>query len=178
MEYEGVVYDLDGTLVRLAVDWAAAHETVIERLAAHEVDAAQMSLWEILSWADDNGAAPVVETAIADHERTGARAATRLPTAEELPLSVPVGVCSLNCEEACRIALDRHSLAEHVDTVVGRDSVDGRKPDPEPLLRTVERLGVSPDAALFVGDSERDEQAALGAGVDFEYVSERVAVSE
>jgi len=175
MSYEGVVYDLDGTLVRLAVDWGAAHATVVERLADHEVDASQMSLWEILSWADDNGATEVVEAAIADHERTGAQSATRLATANELPLGVPVGVCSLNCEAACKIALDRHSLADHVDAVVGRDSVDGRKPDPEPLLRTIERLGVSPDATLFVGDSERDEQAAIAAGVDFEYVSDRTS---
>jgi len=177
MSYEAVVYDLDGTLVRLAVDWDAAHTTVVERLADHEVDASEMSLWELLTWADDNGAKSVVETAIAEHERVGAQSSTRLPTADELPQAVPVGVCSLNCEKACNIALDQHELTDYVDTVVGRDSVERRKPDPEPLLQTIERLGVSPDATIFVGDSERDEQAAIGAGVDFEYVSERAGTN-
>jgi phosphoglycolate phosphatase len=178
MNHGAIVYDLDGTLVRLAVDWDAAHGTVVERLADHGVDASQMTLWEILNWADDNGAKSVVETAIAEHERGGAHSSRRLATAEELPRNVPVGVCSLNCEAACRIALDQHGLANHVDTVVGRDSADGRKPDPEPLLQTIERLGVAPDAAVFVGDSERDEQSATAAGVDFEYVSERVSVTD
>lgn len=178
MGYEGVVYDLDGTLVRLAVDWEATHETVVERLADHGVDASGMTLWEILNWADDNGARSTVETAISEHERGGAHSSRRLATAEELPRTVPVGVCSLNCEDACKIALDQHGLTDHVDAIVGRDSVDGRKPDPEPLLRTVERLGVSPDAAVFIGDSGRDEQAANRAGIDFAYVSERAPVED
>lgn len=178
MSYEAVVYDLDGTLVRLAVDWEATHQTVVDSLSDYEVDAAAMDLWDVLSWADGRGAKSVVESAIAEHERDGAAAASRLPLADELPRTEPVGVCSLNCEDACRIALDRHGLADHVDAVVGRDSVGARKPAPEPLLRSVELLGASPAEAVFIGDSARDERAADRAGVDFEYVTERLAMSD
>jgi phosphoglycolate phosphatase-like HAD superfamily hydrolase len=171
--YEAIVYDLDGTLVRLNVDWDRAHETVVGRLRPHGLDVADENLWEILDLANDHGVRGVVEEALAEHERAGAKTADRLATADDLPLGVPVAVCSLNCEAACRIALDRHGLSGYVDAVVGRDTVATRKPDPEPLLRAVEMLGVDPGAALFVGDSPRDREAADRAGVAFEYVSDR-----
>jgi len=44
------------------------------------------------------------------------------------------------------------------------------KPDPEPLLATLEDLGVEPANALFVGDSPRDKETAERAGVAFESV--------
>jgi phosphoglycolate phosphatase len=46
----------------------------------------------------------------------------------------------------------------------GGDSFERKKPDPLPLLKTCEALGVSPTQALMVGDSSNDAQAARAAG--------------
>lgn len=172
-EYEVVVYDLDGTLARLVVDWEQVRDDVASKLRARDVDVAELSLWELFEHAHGGPLEREVEAAIQDHEREGARRSERLPLADELPLSVPVGVCSLNCEPACRIALEMHGLDHHVQAIVGRDTVDAYKPDPEPLLRTIQLLDAAPEAALFVGDSETDEIAADRAGVDFQYVADR-----
>ncbi|MEZ3116934.1 HAD family hydrolase [Halobaculum sp. MBLA0147] len=169
-DYETVVYDLDGTLVRLAVDWDAAATDARALFAANGHEEDGLGLWAMLERADDHGLGDEFEALLAEHEREGARASTRCPRADDLPLSVPTGVCSLNCEAACRIALDRHELADAVDAVVGRDSVATHKPDPAPLSAVIERLGGRPATTLFVGDSERDELTAERAGVDFEYV--------
>ncbi len=48
--------------------------------------------------------------------------------------------------------------------VFGGDSFEQKKPDPLPLLKTCEALGVSPSRALMVGDSSNDAQAARAAG--------------
>ena len=40
-----------------------------------------------------------------------------------------------------------------------------RKPDPEPLLAALDRLGVAPAEAAYVGDSPEDVQMARSAGV-------------
>ena len=48
--------------------------------------------------------------------------------------------------------------------VFGGDSFERKKPDPLPLLKTCEALGVQPDQALMVGDSSNDAQAARAAG--------------
>jgi len=176
--YGGVVYDLDGTLVRLAVDWAAVQADVegVFRDAGRDPSG---TLWDLLERAESEGDGGdlhdrVTET-IESHERDGARESERLPMADDL-LGVaaerPVGVVSLNAESACRLALDRHDLADAVGVVVGRDSVPERKADPAPLLVALDRLGVAPERALFVGDSPRDRECARRAGVDFEGIDD------
>jgi phosphoglycolate phosphatase len=169
--FDAVVYDLDGTLVRLAVDWDAAAREAVELFAASGVDAADTDLWGMLDLADDRGLRAELEALLADHERAGARDSDRLPLADRLTThAVPVGVCSLNCEASVHEALATHDLAAAVDAVVGRDTVATRKPDPEPLLATFRALGVPPDRAVFVGDSHRDRVTADRAAVAYRSV--------
>lgn len=176
--YEAIVYDLDGTLVRLDVDWEAARRDAAAVLRARGIATEDMGLWEILETATGTAARDPVDAAIADHEREGARSARRLPLADELPHSRPVGVCSLNCEAACRIALECHGLDGSVNAIVGRDSVPTYKPDPAPLLEAIDAIGARPAHTLFVGDGERDKLAADRAGVAFEYVSDRLQAGD
>lgn len=172
-DYGAVVYDLDGTLVRLAVDWDAAASDAVRAFAEAGVDAVDADLWSLFETAPEHGLADDLESILASHERRGAADAARLPHADRVPeWNVPVGVCSLNAESACRLALDRHGLLDHVEAVVGRDSVATHKPDPEPLLTTIDRLGADPSSALFVGDTERDAVTAERAGVAFEWVDD------
>ena len=185
-DHETLVFDLDGTLVRLAVDWDEAAEAVAAALESRGVSPSG-DLWTMLETADRTGHREAVETVLADRERDGARNSERLPAADTVPggagvntdtntgidagVDADVGVCSLNCEAACRVALEVHDIGG-VDAVVGRDTVETEKPDPEPLLETVRRLGGDPAETLFVGDSERDEVTAERAGIDYVYVSE------
>lgn len=171
--YETVVYDLDGTLVELDVDWDTVRAETAGALRARDVDVDDGSLWAILERAEATGYRRLVDEIIAEHEREGARTSTRLELADELPLSVPVAVCSLNCEAACRIALEVHGLDNDVDAIVGRDTVGAAKPDPEPLLHAISAVGGDPRASLFIGDAERDARTAERAGVSFQYTSER-----
>lgn len=48
--------------------------------------------------------------------------------------------------------------------VFGGESFERKKPDPLPLLKTCEALGVLPARTLMVGDSSNDAQAARAAG--------------
>lgn len=173
MAYDAVVYDLDNTLVHLPVDWERVEREVADLLRDRGVEPPDAdAVWPILDRASAAGAADAVEVLISEYEREGAREAQRLPTADLLPHDVPVGVCSLNCEAACRIALERHDLDAHVQSVVGRDSGPWKKPDPDPLLAVLDALDVSPDRAVFVGDSESDAECAANAGVAFSHVDD------
>ena len=176
-DYDALVYDLDGTLVRLAVDWTAAIDDARRALldAGIDVDDAvdPSNGWALLDLARERGVGDVVHEAIAAHEREGAANSRRLPAADDLAgATVPVAVCSLNAEEACRIALNEHGLSAHVDAVVGRDTAETYKPDPGSLLAAVQALSADPRRTLFVGDSERDEETARRADVPFEYVGD------
>jgi phosphoglycolate phosphatase len=172
-DYDGIVYDLDGTLVDLAVDWEAVRDDVAAVYESAEVPV-DGDLWSLFERASEHGLAADVESAIAAHEREGARQSRRLSLSDSLlDTEAAVAVCSLNCEAACRIALDVHDLRGHVSAVVGRDTLDAHKPDPAPLEYALATLDVSPERGLFVGDSPRDARTADRAGVDFRFVESR-----
>ena len=171
--FDAVVYDLDGTLVDLVVDWATVEREAAAALAERGVAADGGDVWAMFDAADAAGSdvRAAVEAVVAGHECEGARASERLPLADDPGRrSVPRGVCSLNAERPVRVALDRHGLDEHVDAVVGRDTFPERKPHPRPLLECCRRLDVAPEECVFVGDSERDAVTAERAGVAFRYV--------
>jgi phosphoglycolate phosphatase len=60
--------------------------------------------------------------------------------------------------------LQAKGLDHFFSHVFGGDSFERKKPDPLPLLKTCEALGVQPGQALMVGDSSNDAQAARAAG--------------
>ena len=51
------------------------------------------------------------------------------------------------------------------DVLIAADDVKNPKPHPEPVLMALERLGVGPGAATFVGDSPHDMASGRAAGV-------------
>lgn len=51
------------------------------------------------------------------------------------------------------------------EVLIGADDVTNAKPHPEPVLLALERLGVEPANAVFVGDSPHDMAAGRAAGV-------------
>ncbi|MFW5939161.1 MAG: HAD family hydrolase [Halolamina sp.] len=169
MQSDPVVYDLDGTLVALPVDWAAARDDLAADLRGAGLEPGDRDLWDLLELAESTGYRDRFEAVVGGHEREAAREAPALPLADELRgHEGPTGVCSLNSEAACRIALDRHGL--DADAVVGRDTVGSYKPDPAPLRAALSAMGVDGEAAVFVGDSERDRVTAERAGVRFQWV--------
>ena len=61
--------------------------------------------------------------------------------------------------------LQRLDLARWIGVLVGGDTCERRKPDPQPLLFACRALDVAPAAALMVGDSINDVRAARGARI-------------
>jgi phosphoglycolate phosphatase len=60
--------------------------------------------------------------------------------------------------------LVRKGLVGFFSQTFGGDAFERKKPDPLPLLKTCEALGVAPARTLMVGDSSNDLQAARAAG--------------
>jgi len=57
------------------------------------------------------------------------------------------------------------NLSSRARAVVSGDTLPERKPHPMPLLHAAKTLGVEPRECVFVGDAERDAQAAQSAGM-------------
>ena len=68
-------------------------------------------------------------------------------------------------ERFARGLLERLQLKQWIDLVVGGDSCERRKPDPQPLLYACGRLDTPPSRTLMVGDSINDVIAARAAQI-------------
>ena len=77
----------------------------------------------------------------------------------------PVAVVTSKTEWMAKKGLDHVGLTPHFDVVIGCDSCQRHKPDPEPVHKALERLDYRPFEALFVGDSVHDIAAGNAAGV-------------
>jgi phosphoglycolate phosphatase len=75
------------------------------------------------------------------------------------------GVVTNKQQRFARGLLELLELVGWVDLVVGGDSCERRKPDPQPLLFACEQLGVLPAHTLMVGDSINDVKAARAANM-------------
>lgn len=64
--------------------------------------------------------------------------------------------------EPLLVEVNLHTRAR---AVVSGDTFPERKPHPRPLLHAAETLGVPPAECVYVGDAERDTQAAQAAGM-------------
>jgi len=82
-----------------------------------------------------------------------------------------IGLCSNKPDDLCRKLLVELGISSYFDVIQGSCTGLPRKPDPAPLLTTIERLGTTPAATLYVGDSETDVMTARAAGVAVVLVS-------
>lgn len=61
--------------------------------------------------------------------------------------------------------LEQVNLHRRARAVVSGDTFPERKPHPRPLLHAAAQMGVAPEHCVYVGDAERDMQAAQAAGM-------------
>jgi pyrophosphatase PpaX len=77
----------------------------------------------------------------------------------------PLAVVTSKTTSLAKRGLEHVGVMQYFQTIVGCDSSERHKPDPEPVLLALDRLGYATDEALFVGDSIHDIQAGNAAGV-------------
>lgn len=77
----------------------------------------------------------------------------------------PVAIVTSKAVWLAKRGLDHVGLGPHFDVIIGCDSCQRHKPDPEPVHLALERLGYVPEDAVFVGDSVHDMEAGRAAGV-------------
>jgi pyrophosphatase PpaX len=76
-----------------------------------------------------------------------------------------LGIVTAKRRQTVELAFARIPIEHLFETVVGGDETKKHKPDPEPLLLALERLGAAPRDAVYVGDAPFDVKAAKAAGL-------------
>ena len=175
-----VLFDLDGTLLDTAPDMVGA-------LNALRVEEGRAPLpYDEVRSAVSHGAARVVKSGFPDAMPDRAAALqrrfleiyrnalsreTRLFPGMERVLDVLAGrrlksgIVTNKPAWLTEPLLDEMGLRARFDCVVSGDTVMERKPHPLPLLHAATLAGVAPGACIYVGDAERDVQAAHAAGM-------------
>ncbi|MGH2567874.1 MAG: HAD family hydrolase [Bacteroidota bacterium] len=171
-----VVFDFDGTLATLPVDWGGLKKVLTEyaqeRLGVDGRQVPYFAGMQTLKEKLDKQSLEEIYRVVEEFEHRGIpHLIPHTAVVEYLRRSVERGslaaVCSNNMTSTVRMSLGRLGIAPLVSEIVGMDSVTRLKPDPEGLSKILRTLKVTEAETVFVGDSSYDEQAAHEAGIRF-----------
>lgn len=190
MDFEAVLFDLDGTLLTYDQDpadnvrdafaradvaqfctteelWAAA-EAVGHAESDHDF---LTRLFEIAAERHDGptARAPALATAyeaVVDHTQVSPRPGVEAAL-DAAQGAGKVGMVTNGEREKQTLKLDTLGITDHFETVVYAGEQTPPKPDPEPFHLACGDLSVTPDRSLYVGNTlEADVQGAKRAGLD------------
>jgi phosphoglycolate phosphatase len=187
--FDLVMFDLDGTLVETAPEIFDAANDTLRFFGLPEVTQQQVNDWighgtrELLIQAlAFSGKVPDSTVRASDglalsvsrfdtyyQQRCGTRSQLYPQVRETLTAlrgqGVKLAVVTNKEGRYTSTVLDAHSLTPLLDAVVSGDSFPAKKPDPMGVQSCLCQFGVSPERALFVGDSSIDVATARNAGV-------------
>jgi phosphoglycolate phosphatase len=78
---------------------------------------------------------------------------------------IPLAVVTNKIERGAHEQIAAMGWTDRFEAIVGADSAARSKPYPEPALLALERLGMAPEDAAFVGDTGADMECATAAGI-------------
>lgn len=178
---DAVIFDLDGTLVQLTIDFDQMRAEVLETIARYSVKVDVDRRWfltlELIAdvAAELNRHSPQravrfeaeARAAIEAIEVEAAQQAALFPGVPELlawlrERCLKLGIVTRNCRAATGAVLE--SLGPLMDVVLTRDDVPAVKPDPSHLRRALETLGVPGKRSLMVGDHPLDVVTGKAVG--------------
>lgn len=76
-----------------------------------------------------------------------------------------MGFVTSKLRAASELLLEHLDVLYHFEARVGPDDVVNPKPDPEPLWMALDQLGLTPEDAVYLGDTPLDVRAAHAAGI-------------
>lgn len=180
---EGIIFDMDNTVLRSRIDFPAMKAAVADYLAAigslpPNVDVRAHTTATLLALAAaEAGLTPDgYEGAMrlcAEHERAGMADADLEEGAAELLEALRLrglglAIVTNNACEAAREALARTGILSYFELIVGREQMTAMKPHPSGYLAAKAHFANVPEQGwISVGDSWIDAKAACEAGVPF-----------
>lgn len=176
MKYKAIIYDIDGTLM----DTIAMNMYPLIRIVEEETGV-KYTFDEIKHCFSMSGK-QTLEYFNIDYERVYPRwvqyvneyeqgavpfAGVVTLLAEVKKRNVIQAACSAKTRKQYEIDMAKENLKDYMDETVLFEDTTKHKPDPEPILLAVKKLGLSHDEVIYVGDALADGLAAKAAGVDF-----------
>jgi len=188
MRIKGVVFDLDGTLIRSSVDFRGMKRRMIDILERYRVPRGLLSpdrttvenlrqaeeVWNRLEMPEElrRRALREVEEVMNEAELEA------LPTVEPIEgvqealrrlrgMGLRLAILTRGHQAYAVEALRRTGMLDLFDVILTRDNTEKPKPNPGALREASERLGLRVDEIVFVGDHPLDSSCAEAASARF-----------
>lgn len=182
IEYDAFIFDLDGTLLDTADDLGAALNTVLDTYSMPQVDE------HVYRPAASNGAIALLEAGFGEQWQAHQdQLSLRQQLLDAYSANIAIHSQCFTGIAQLLLALDQHQIKwgimtnkpefltnpliariaelKNAQAVVSGDTLNIAKPSPLPLLHTAELLEVNPTRCLYIGDAQRDIEAAKAANM-------------
>ncbi|KKS94590.1 MAG: Phosphoglycolate phosphatase [Candidatus Collierbacteria bacterium GW2011_GWB1_44_6] len=174
MKYKYFLFDWDGTLGDSLPIWVPAFVETFKEFGV-EVTEREIGEHVIANW---NGPAELgVTDADAFFRKAAEKLLPMLPEVKLVPgakavlekikkMEGKIAIVTTSKREWVESALKYLGIANLIDVFLGKEDVRKYKPDPEILLKALDKLGGTKDGAVMIGDHKKDIEAANNAGMD------------
>ncbi|MFX1573952.1 MAG: HAD family hydrolase [Promethearchaeota archaeon] len=182
-----IIFDLDGTLVHLKVDWKSLKNNLTEKYNKLYKDKCNFkSISACLSKIVERNDEKVLEDffKIIRHYEFKNIGENR-PIKETISFinnrdlfgidkDTKFAILSLNTRSTIINSLKLAKIFEKVDYIVGREDVIKWKPDPEGLFKIKSHYNLKNEEMIYFGDKENDIKTGQNAGIQVHYIDELI----
>jgi len=178
-EKKVIIFDLDGTIVNLIVDWMALKENLVEKyreIYKEQCDFKRISicLEKIVEKNDEN----ILENffgVIRHYELENIRDTQLIEEtiffikSKELfgvKNNAKFAILSLNVRDTIIQALVLANIHDKIELIIGREDVRKWKPAPEGLIKIQNHFKIKKEEMVYFGDLENDLLTGENAGID------------
>lgn len=176
---EAVVFDFDGTLTELRLNFQHLRIEILKVLARY-LPAEKLNkktspfiietIYELSQECEPGNAKALIRDGfhrLVELECEAARGKDVFPFTRDVlgwlkKRDIKIGITTRNCMDA--LVLVFNDLPEYIDAVITRDDTRLVKPHPAQIERALTRLRVTPEKALMVGDHPTDIIAGKACG--------------
>jgi len=182
-EKKVIVFDLDGTIVRLAADWHSLFKALTSRfIEKYQETINYESMSAILSRIvekDDKEELQLNFNLIQQYELENITSNEPIKetvyfinntTLFGVSPNAKLAIFSLNTRSTILKSLEMAGILNKFEFFVGREDVRKWKPEPDGLLKILDYFKVNTEEMIYFGDLEKDLLAGANAGIESYYI--------
>ena len=186
---KAIIFDLDGTIVKLQVDWGHLSRLLTKNFETNHGSGYKFSnitqifnkvlelgdqdeLLEYFDIVKSFELKQINRTVLIKNVIFFINNLSLFGVGEDIILAI----LSLNMHETIYQALKLAGISDKFKLIVGKEDVRKWKPDPEGLLKIKEYFKLDPDEMVYFGDLQKDVSTGDNAGIDVYLIDELISL--